>query len=49
MTIAADCCIYTNHNFRIEKLTVEGQEGQGEELPASGPEPKQIEIGRAGA
>mmetsp|Transcript_42735 Transcript_42735/g.109400 ORF Transcript_42735/g.109400 Transcript_42735/m.109400 type:complete len:233 (-) Transcript_42735:16-714(-) len=31
MTIAADCCIYTNHNFKMEKLGPEAPKADGDQ------------------
>lgn len=36
MTIAADCCVYTNHNFTVETLGFEETDGT---KPSDAPTP----------
>ena len=37
MTIAADTCIYTNHNFTVQSLASKPPVTEGEEAPAAEP------------
>ena len=43
MNIAADCCIYTNHNFTKEEIKTEG-----DQLGSMSSEPKQLEDPESG-
>ena len=42
MTIAADICVYTNHNVRLERIDESTLKAAEDKKDADGAEPKQI-------